>query len=663
MKRGETTPAGPQPGDVLLFGTALVVLHERQGSRARVLTMDGATKGVRTSDLDGPFGLTLDTAGSRDDVRRRMADLERTVTERQGEVAIADLWELLQDDATEQTPAALAEAWFGEATPEGACAVVRAHAVDPHYFAKRNLLFQPKPAAKVEATLRNVEALRQKERVHAEAVRWFSDFLVGRSEPPPPAELEPLVQRLREAAIDGRGTEGADDLAALLDALSLDHDEGPFELLVRLGVFHEDENLLLLQHRVPRVFPADVLRLADDLATTPSTGDGNREVVPVPAVTIDDADTKERDDALSVQPRDGGGWTIGIHITDVAALLPRDSPLDAEAQRRAVTLYLPEGSITMLPEALAHGPLSLEPGTTRRAVSVFVDVDETMTVRATRLARTVVTLEAALTYDAALATLDTDQRLRVLDRLAKAHAARRIEAGARPPIEGAELKVRVVDGEVELKRLDRTCPARTMVSELMVLANCTVAATLAEARVPCIYRTQEPAKLEADSVVERLALPAVPKVQVSTVPRHHATLGVQCYTQSTSPLRRYGDLLVQRQLAAFLEGDTPPYTEAELAYLVEATDMAATTVRTVERWSNRYWLVKYLHQRVGETLRAVVIDRRRDGCVVELSDYLLTTRLFPSPTSTYAPGDVIGVQLVSVHPRRGQIRVEEALAH
>ena len=660
MKR--EPPRGPQPGDVMLLGQNVVLCHERHGSRTKVLLTTGILKGTKISELTGPFGLSISSTLAKSELTEKLVQVAEQVAEAQEEVVVAQLWELLQEEDGEYTISDLSQLWYGEQTPINDIALLRALQASPAYFSKKNLHYKAKAPDKVEATLRDIESKRKKEELNQMAVKWFSALMVGKAEPPPPEELEPFVQKLKNAAIDGRHKDSHDSLTPIIDALSLDGEFGPLTILVQMGIFGEDENLLLHRYRIPRLFNEEQMEAATQLARREGEeAEDGRELVSVKAIAVDDADTRERDDALTIEKTEQG-WVVGVHITDVASWVEKGSALDLEAQKRAATLYMPNETITMLPTTISHSLLSLNPGVKRRALSVFASVDDELNIQSTRVAHTIIEMAEAFTYEALLERTKGDEKLEFLSRFAERLRAVRAEAGARVDVTGDELKIRCDGDVIMVKKLNRACPARQMVSELMILANRVVANLLAENQVPCIYRTQAKVEVDTDSILSRMSNAAIPKVQVSTTPEPHSTLGVPCYTQSTSPLRRYGDLLVQRQLSAFLKGQKAAYEEDELNYLIDATEMAAANIRAIERWANRYWLFRYLSPLCGQAMSAKVIEKRKDCCVIELTDYLLTLRFFPSPANTYVKGDIIDVRLVNVHPRRNQIRVEELMA-
>lgn len=660
-----TGDSGSRPGDVLLLGVEPVVVLERQGPRARVLTVEGGRKGVRDADMDGPLGLTLDASLGGDELLTRLRDLARRIDERRDQVAAADLWELIIDEGEdERTAADLASVWFGaDRRPEDTPAVARALARASAHFGRRGLRFTPKAPARVTATLENEARQKARDEATSRAVAWIRATAASGGPAPVPEDLTHLMDRLRHAAVAGPGAPHDAETTALLKALGLDAGDALVELLVRLGVLDEHVNLLVPRHGVPTAFGAkvrDEAIRAGEAASGDLADDDTRFVVDEPAWTVDDADTLERDDALSLAAAPDGGFVLGVHITDLAALIPVDGLLDEEARRRAATLYLPEGALPMLPVELSHGPASLEPGTRRRAVSALVELAPDLTLRSSRVARTWISLAGARTYDEVRLALDADgQPWTTLLTLARKLRDERVAAGALNREDGVEPKVRVVDGQVQLGLIRRDCPARFVVSELMILANRLFAERLRDAAAPCVYRVQEPPR-EGESD-RRDAATFRMKVRTSLDPKPHATLGVPLYAQATSPLRRYGDLLVQRQLAAVTQGRTPPYDGDRLRWLVDATDVALDSIRSIERWSVRYWILVHLRGSQGQVVPATVRDRRQDGWLVDLDGVALPVGGVSAQSGTWEAGAKVSVRITDVQPRRGFIRVEEVV--
>ena len=276
---------------------------------------------------------------------------------------------------------------------------------------------------------------------------------------------------------------------------------------------------------------------------------------PLRAFSIDDATTTEIDDAFSVRPLPNGHFEIGIHIATPALAVPQGSALDAVARSRLSTVYMPGRKITMLPDAVI-GCCTLAAGTAPLALSLYVEVapDGTPLKHATRLE--CVPIAANLRLDAigerfaeaaAPGEPEWTDELRMLWRVAQQLEAAR----GKPETPRTDYSFRVdwsaaPEGRVTILPRRRGSPLDKLVAELMIHINSTWGKLLADARVPGLYRAQQAGK-----------------VKMSTKPDPHQGLGVAQYLWASSPLRRYSDLVNQRQLLAVVAGEKPPYAEGD----------------------------------------------------------------------------------------------------
>jgi exoribonuclease-2 len=382
------------------------------------------------------------------------------------------------------------------------------------------------------------------------------------------------------------------------------------------------------------------------------------------AVSVDDADTVEIDDALTIY-EDGSQYVVGIHIADVSSFIARGDALDTEAFKRASTVYLPTRAVRMLPERLSTDLASLKQGVDRHAFTVEVRFDADFNRLDHRIVLSSINVRERLTYE------ETDQRIQSGDRnfAALYKIARRLreERDAQGAINfrRPEIKIRVLrkdSGEehIQITTIDPNSASRIVVSEMMVLLNRLAADFAATNSLPIIFRTQEardagPAP-DTSSIPEALAFERLRRTfkrsRLSLTPGLHSGLGLTAYTQVSSPIRRYSDLVTQRQFTALLRGETIPHAREELLRVLAAAEGAELELRSLEERSASYWLLNYLaREKMGVVLNAMVLDKKG---IVELDGYYVRGRL-PDPGTT-EPGGIVQVTIDEIDPLRSELR-------
>lgn len=327
----------------------------------------------------------------------------------------------------------------------------------------------------------------------------------------------------------------------------------------------------------------------------------------VEAFSIDDSKTTEIDDAASVTDLGDGKKRIGVHIAAPSLIMPRDCPTDKVARSRMSTVYGPGIKTTMLPENWIQAA-SLDAGRCVPCVSLYLTVDaETMEILAseTRLER--ITVKDNLRYDLfekpvteamvlnhAL-TMPHAEAIEFLWHFAKARLAEREEARGKPEPLGRvewsfELEGEGEDAHVSLKPRTRGEPIDLLVAELAICANCTWGLWLEEHGYAGIYRSQR-----------------MGRVKMSTIPGPHDGLGVPRYAWSTSPLRRYVDMVNQRQIVSAVLGREPAYqgNDADFFSIVSRFDDLYSAYNDFQRRMERYWSLRYIEQ---EGLKEVVVS-------------------------------------------------------
>ncbi len=404
---------------------------------------------------------------------------------------------------------------------------------------------------------------------------------------------------------------------------------------------------------------------------------GYRDVRDRCVFTIDPADARDFDDALSLDPaqdflRDGAVWRLGVHIADVSHYVPWNSSLDLDARRRATSVYLVDRVIPMLPEQLSNGLCSLNPNETRRCMTCDVYLDQDWKAVGYDIYPALMRSQARLTYGQVQQALDGDaalpddimQRVRFLSQFAKARIAARQVAGGLD-FDFPEARVALDDdGKPVRVDLRRKTEATSLVEEAMILANEVVAQHLSERGFPALYRVHEkpsPDSLAAllpvlqefswfsrisperfvagdahaiarvlsesqgrleGNLVQTLVLRAMKRAAYKPTCDGHFGLASEAYTHFTSPIRRYPDLVVHRMLRAQLTR-RPQKFEQEVAALPWIAEHASDMERVAEkatRQSQELKLIEYMTGFLGEAFDATVSGVASYGMYVSLDN-------------------------------------------
>ena len=536
------------------------------------------------------------------------------------------LWECVGDG--EFSFADVANEYFGHAATavEAAALLLALHAAPIYFHRKGKGRFRKAPADILQAALTGLEKKRQQALTIERMVAELKTFAL-------PAEFPPLLGQLLYRPDRNRGETKALEAACSDTGLSAAH------LLERCGAIRSAHDYHL-QRFLFEQFPHGTTFPSVELPVLPS-GLPRAEVR---AFSIDDATTTEIDDAFSLQKLPGLGWRVGIHIAAPALGIAPGSPLDEIARARLSTVYLPGSKITMLPNGVLDA-FTLGCGRDCPAVSLYLTVTPEFEISAHETLLEVVPVVANLRHHD-LEPLFNEQtiaeglndfafrdELLTLWQLANACEGRRGKASAMQGQHDYNFRIDGDLGDAEACRVDisarkRGSPLDKLVAELMIVANSTWGGLLANKEVAAIYRVQTGGK-----------------VRMSTSPQAHEGLGVKQYAWSSSPLRRYVDLLNQWQLIACLNGQTPPFAARSDALFAALRDFELTYSAYAEfqRSMERYWCLRWLRQQVMDTIEATIIGREN---LARLEGLPLIQRVPSAPE--LKPGQRIRLRIESI---------------
>ncbi len=429
---------------------------------------------------------------------------------------------------------------------------------------------------------------------------------------------------------------------------------------------------VLFGHGLPLEFPVEVEKVAqaraDEVAIEP--GPGREDFRDTLVFTIDPADAKDHDDALSVRPLGEGLWEVGIHIADVSAYVERGGAIDLEALNRGTSVYLVDRVVPMLPHALSAGACSLRPDEDRLAVSVLATLDAQGRLREHRFRRTVIRSRHRLAYEDVQAVLDggegpdaeTSMAIKTLDTLARALRRKREERGS---IDFDLPEARVIldeDGApVDIVRVQRLSSHR-LVEDFMLLANEVVALEGESKRLPVLFRVHEPPTVEKmdqlreflasvgqtlpkrkvrpsdlqavlervdgrpeENLVRTVVLRSMQRAVYSPDNLGHFGLAAEYYAHFTSPIRRYPDLVTHRAvIRGLIEGESVPESwHEDLGETAERCSLREKAATDAERDSVALKKIEFMERHLGDEFEGTIAGVTSFGFFVLLDAYFV----------------------------------------
>ncbi|MEO1652091.1 MAG: ribonuclease R, partial [Bacteroidota bacterium] len=439
-------------------------------------------------------------------------------------------------------------------------------------------------------------------------------------------------------------------------------------VLGKAGEHNTEMHAILAEFDLPLQFPREVLDESNKIRSrvTKAEISKRRDFRKVSTFTIDPADAKDFDDALSIQPTGEDRWEIGIHIADVTHYVRPNTALEQEAEKRATSVYLVDRVIPMLPEKLSNDLCSLRPHEDRLTFSAVFELNKDGEVLSEWYGRTVIYSDRRFAYEEAQEVMETGQgdyaeELQLLNHIAKRLNARRFEKGA-VNFDTTEVKFKLDEAGKPIgifikERKD----AHKLIEEFMLLANRKVAEFVYKKRDSgkeraMVYRVHEKPDAEKlqnfslfakkygheialngkaiatsinalvektrqtpqQDVLQHLAIRTMAKARYSTEALGHFGLAFEHYTHFTSPIRRYPDMMVHRLLQRYLDEKRSVNKEEYEQKSRSSTDMEKRAA-DAERASIKYKQVEYMQYMEDIEYEGVVTGVTEWGVYVEIS--------------------------------------------
>jgi ribonuclease R len=446
------------------------------------------------------------------------------------------------------------------------------------------------------------------------------------------------------------------------------------DVLGKPGEHNTEMHAILAEFELPNKFSPEVDAAAERLSDKIPVEEykNRRDFRGITTFTIDPADAKDFDDALSLRKLENGNWEIGVHIADVTYYVKPGTILEQEASTRATSVYLVDRVVPMLPERISNFICSLRPNEEKLCYSAVFEMNDNAEIQKQWFGRTIILSNRRFAYEEAQKIIDTGEgdlkdEILTLNRLAKIIRAERFKKGS-VAFERDEVKFDIDENGKPLRVFYKIMgESNQLIEEFMLLANkkvaeyCTgVITTECPPRKgkgkTMVYRIHDQPNMEklnafasfitkfgyqistissqkiSDSLnsllesvkgkteqnlIETLALRSMAKAVYSTINIGHYGLSFKHYSHFTSPIRRYPDMMAHRLLTYYLEGGKTPVADELEAQCKQSSDMEKRAVEA-ERASIKYKQVEFMSDKIGQVFDGVISGVTEFGFFVEL---------------------------------------------
>ncbi|MCY6483142.1 ribonuclease R [Clostridium aestuarii] len=446
------------------------------------------------------------------------------------------------------------------------------------------------------------------------------------------------------------------------------------EILGKKGEKGIDILTIIKKHKLPEQFPPKVEMFAEKIPDHIMEEECKKreDLREIKMVTIDGADAKDLDDAVSIDRLPNGNYYLGVHIADVSHYVRENNPLDKEALKRATSVYLIDRVIPMLPQKLSNGICSLNPKVDRLAMSCFMEINKDGKVVDYTITKSIIKTNERMTYsDVTKILRDNDKELiekyeylyeefKFMEELCNILHKKRTSRGAIDfDFEECKIILNPSGKPVEIKPYERAI-ANRMIEEFMLVCNETVAEHMYWTKLPFVYRIHEdpdeeklqrfrefaynlgyfvktgqqvhPKALQEivekvkgkkeETVVNTLLLRSLQQARYSPACVGHFGLAAKYYCHFTSPIRRYPDLIIHRvikeSLDGTIDGNRVKQLEKATAYAAEQSSEMERAAEEAEREVDDLKKAEYMSEKIGEEYAGIVSSVTSFGMFVEL---------------------------------------------
>ncbi len=538
---------------------------------------------------------------------------------------------------------------------------------DTVYFKKLDGQYFPSSESEVNSRLWEIEKEEKRNRETSAALEYFKSFInedvhfCGK----PAFDIDHFTDLIKHYVVAESNKEKYKEARLFVHQLGISTAEDAAEFLIKTGAWENDASPDLKKLEEYGKFSKRSLREVESKISSTLERDGLVDLTSREVFTIDDENTEDIDDAISVELK-SDVVELGVHICNVAHYIKKGSSLDIEARANGQTIYIPDKQIGIFPQSLIKEKFSLFKADLKPAISLLLQLDKkTYEIKDYRFMRSVISVSNNLSYEQAAKGFLKEEKGKELANIAIALRRKRISKGAFI-LHLPELKISVnEDGRAATYKNYMNSIPHIIIAELMILTNNLAAKFIKSYKIPSIFRVQdeevpqEGRELDTNDPLYSIKVVKYLRPSITrTIPGPHRSLGLDPYVQITSPIRRYFDLVAQRQIIGILEGNEWTYDDKELSDIISTVTNGFGKRRLLQKERKKYWLYRYLQDNIEQDIKGIVSFVNETNLSVYLTDLLIEVPIRNNPVKDLKEYDEVVLKVEQVDPLRKRLKLK-----
>ncbi|QTA82334.1 Exodeoxyribonuclease II family protein [Desulfonema limicola] len=642
------------------------VVLEIKNQRLRLLNENNREVKLSVNRLSHKSKINLDLSMGREKLAGCLKEKAQFRKQLAAQIQIKELWEILNTEQEWIDLETMTEFCFpNNLEGDYEAAVVRAFFASRIYFKYTQDGFFPYSEEQVNQAGAKAREAEEKNRIIEAGGDWLKKILAGTNNNKDlNKDQKEFVKILKSFYLFEKESPYSDLGKSILANAGIGDSEILFHVFVKLDIWNSNENIDIYRYAVPTEFSEKLTQYTFNISQSCKESflkENRKDFTSLPIITIDGQSTLDFDDAISLEVKEDH-YLLGVHISDVGHFVDKDSPIDKEAIIRGSSIYMPDMKIPMLPPSLAEDRCSLKAGEIRPAISTMIRLSLSGDIMDYEIVPSIIKVSEKLTYYDVNLMAEDNADIIILQKIAQKFRQKRLSDGA-VQISLPEVNVWInEDGDLIVNKTNRESPGRMLVSEIMIMANWLMAKFLSENKMPAIFRSQPGPKdrlyKDEDGTLYQnwMQRKLLSRFVLNPESERHSGLGLDEYVTCTSPIRKYFDLITQRQLRSIFGLNAPCKLE-EIQKIINALEQPMMYVSRLQNRRKRYWLLKYLETRIGQKEEAIVLKKRRNSYLTLMTEYMVECPLPLSSGISVKPEDLVRVTIQHVNARKDALSV------